>query len=121
MSNNVSSGGDLLPMFMPISFSGVYLCNGQIVGQPRKSECRQNARKMSKKCPKNAQKLSGGAENTIFGHFLDNFWLFGRCCSLVTLSNARPLQVYLVFEVFQERELKDMLAVSFLATRFAVI
>ena len=55
---------------------------------------------MSTKCPKNVEKclknvrkLSGGAENTIFGHFLDNFCLFGRCFCLVALSNARPLQV----------------------------
>ena len=41
----------------------------------------------------NVQKLSEGDENTIFGHFLDNFCLFGRCFCLVTLSNARPLQV----------------------------
>ena len=54
---------------------------------------------MSKKCPKMSlkglkmsKKLSRGAENTIFGHFLDNFCLFGRCFCLVTLSNARPLQ-----------------------------
>ena len=25
------------------------------------------------KCPKNAQEVSGGAQNTIFGHFSDNF------------------------------------------------
>ena len=50
-----------------------------------------NVDKMSKnveKCPKNVQKLSGGAENTVFGHFLDNFRLFGQCFCLVTLSNA---------------------------------
>ena len=47
-------------------------CNGQIVGQLRKSECLQNVRKC-RKCPKNVQKLSRGAENTIFGHFLDIF------------------------------------------------
>ena len=54
-------------------FAFVLGCNRQIVGQPRTRECRQNIRKMSKKCPKNVQKLSGGAENTIFGHFLTIF------------------------------------------------
>ena len=71
-------------------FSCPHTCNGQIVGQPRRWESRQNVRKMSKKCPKIVQKLSRGAESTIFGHFLDNFCLFGRCFCLVTLSNARP-------------------------------
>ena len=65
-------------------------CNGQIVGQPRK----RNFDKMSKKYRENVQKLSGGAENTIFGHFLENFCLFGGCFCLVTLSNARPLQLH---------------------------
>ena len=53
-------------------------CNGQIIGQPRKSN--------AEKCPKNVekmfeyvQKLSGGAANIIFGHVLDNFYLFGQC------------------------------------------
>ena len=50
-------------------------------------KCRETVRKMS-------EKLSGGAVNTIFGHFLDIFCLFGRCSCLVTLSNARPLQIY---------------------------
>ena len=49
-----------------------------------------NVQKMSEKCPKNIPKLSGGAENTIFGHPLDNPCLFGQCFGLVTLSNARP-------------------------------
>ena len=48
---------------------------------------------MSEKCRKNVEKLSRGAANTIFGHFLDKFCLFSRCFCLVTLSNARPLQV----------------------------
>ena len=48
--------------------------------------------KMSEKCPENVQKMSGGAENAIFGHFLDKFCLFGPCFCLVTLSNACPLQ-----------------------------
>ena len=46
-------------------------CNGQIVGQPRKRECRQNVRKMSKKmsekCPKNCPE----GLNT---QFSDIFW-----------------------------------------------
>ena len=64
-------------------------CNGQVVGQPRKRECRQ----MSEKCRKNVRNIvQMGAVNTIFGHFLDKFCLFGRCFCLVTLSNARPLQ-----------------------------
>ena len=42
-------------------------CNGQIVGQPRKRECRQNVRKMSKNCPE-------GLKNTVLlGHFLTIF------------------------------------------------
>ena len=47
-------------------------------------KCLKMCRKMSEKCPK--------IENTIFGHFWDNFCLFGRCFCLVTLSNARPVQ-----------------------------
>ena len=54
---------------------------------------------MSRKCPKNVQKLSGGTANTIFGHILDIFCLFGRCFCLVTLSNARPLQICGLFMV----------------------
>ena len=42
-------------------------CNGQIVGQPRKGECRQNVRKMSRK---NLQKLSEGLR----AQFSDIFW-----------------------------------------------
>ena len=41
-------------------------CNKKIVGQPGKRECRQNIQKMSEK---ESPKLSGGAENTISGHF----------------------------------------------------
>ena len=68
------------------------ICNGQIVRQARERGMSTNVRKMSKKCPRNVQKLSKGAENTIFGLFLDIFCLFGRCSCLMTLSNARPLQ-----------------------------
>ena len=54
-----------------MNHSKLLLCNGQIVGQPRKRECRQNVRKMSEmsKDVKKCQKMSegGGAENTIFG------------------------------------------------------
>ena len=57
------------------------------------TKCPKSVEKMSKKCSKNVQKLSGGAVNTIFGDFLDSFCLSGRCSCLVTLSNARPLQV----------------------------
>ena len=60
--------------------------------EPRKRECQQIVGEMSKKCPKNVRKLSGGAENTNFGHFLDNSCLFGRWSCLETLSNARPLR-----------------------------
>ena len=42
--------------------------------------------KISKNCPE-------GLKHTIFRHFLDVFCLFGRCVCLVTLSNARPLQL----------------------------
>ena len=52
------------------------------------TECQKNVQKMSE----NVQKLSGGAENAIFGHFLDSFCLLGRHFCLVTLSNARLLQ-----------------------------
>ena len=54
----------------------------------------ENVEKMSE----NVQKLSRGAENTIFGHFLDNLCLFGQCFCLVTLSNARPLQLYSIYK-----------------------
>ena len=63
------------------------VCNGQIVGQPRKRECRQNVRKMSENCPKIVRKLSGGAENTIFGHFLDKIFTY-----LVDALFAEPVQ-----------------------------
>ena len=53
------------------------------------TECPKNVENMSEEC---AQKLSRGTANTIFGHFLGIFCLFGRCFCLVTLSNARPLQ-----------------------------
>ena len=33
------------------------------------------------------------AENTILQTFFDNFCQFGRCFRLMTLSNARPLQL----------------------------
>ena len=54
---------------------------------------------MSTKCPKNVAKkcheknLKNWKGKTSFGHFLDNFGLFGQCLCLVTLSNARPLQM----------------------------
>ena len=63
-----------------------------VTGKPLDSPEKGNVDKMSEKCRKNVEKLSGGAERTIFGHCLDNFCLFGRCFCLVTLSNARPLQ-----------------------------
>ena len=66
-----------------------------VTGKSLDSPENGNVDKMSekcRKCAKNVQKLSRRAENTIFGHFLDNFCLFGRCFCLVTLSNARPLQ-----------------------------
>ena len=69
--------GGVSRYFAKVSGSGVSWIllnyNGQIVGQPRKRECRQNVREMSKNGPKNVQKLPDGAENTIFGHFLDIF------------------------------------------------
>ena len=65
-------------------------CNGQIVGQPRIGECRQNVRK----CPKNVQKLSKNCAEGLKTQFSDNFCLFGRCFCLVTLSNARLLQYH---------------------------
>ena len=68
-------------------------CSGQSVGQPRKRECRQNVEKMSE----NVQKFSGGAENTIFGHFWTIFaylvaafvW---RPCPMLARYNTEPLQ-----------------------------
>ena len=64
------------------------VATGKSLDSPEKG----NVDKMSKKCPENVEKLSAGAENTIFGHFLDNFCLFGRCFCLVTLSNVRLLE-----------------------------
>ena len=53
-------------------------CNGQIVGQPRQRECRQNVWEMSKNVRNMSHKLSGGGWShnfrTIFGQFSDNFW-----------------------------------------------
>ena len=67
-----------------------------VMGKSLDSPEKRNVDEMSEKCWKmseKCQKLSGGAENTIFGHYLDKFCLFGRCFCLVTLSNARPLQL----------------------------
>ena len=75
------TGSCLKQSFVPEDLTGKSLDSPEI-----KSECWQNVRKMSKKCPKNIQKFSGWAENTIFGHFLDNCCLFGRCFSLVQCS-----------------------------------
>ena len=82
--------------FLVLALRRVYVCNGQIVRQPRKWECRQNVRTMSKKCPKNVQKLSEGAESTIFGHFLDNFaylvdafFLFGDPVQCTPVTSLR--------------------------------
>ena len=50
------------------------VCNGRAwTGSPNKS-----LDQIGKNCPKNVQKLSRGAESTIFGQFLDNFWAFFR-------------------------------------------
>ena len=70
------------------------LVTGKPLYSPEKGNLDKMSEKCRKKCPENVQKLSGGAENTIFGHFLDIFCVFGRCFCLVTLSNARPLQRY---------------------------
>ena len=43
--------------------------------------------------------MSKRAENTIFGLFLDNVCLFGRCFCLVALSNARPLELQELFQL----------------------
>ena len=55
-------------------------CNGQIVGQPKKRECRQNVRKMSKKCLKMAKNCPEGLKTqysdmfwTIFAYLVDAF------------------------------------------------
>ena len=50
----------------------------------------KDVQKMSKKCPK----MSGGAESTICGYFVDLSCQFGRCFCLVALTNARPLQLW---------------------------
>ena len=66
-------------------------CSGQIIGQSRKRECRQNVRKMSKNCPKNVQKLSGGLKTqfsdifwTIFAYLVDALFGDPVQCSPVT-------------------------------------
>ena len=69
----------------------ICLVTGKSLDSPEKGNVNKMSEKNVEKCPKNVQKLPGGAENTIFGHVLDNFCLFGRCFCLVTLSNARPL------------------------------
>ena len=51
--------------------------------------------KMSDKCPKIVQR----AENTMSGHFFNNFGLLGPCFFLVTLSNACPLRVGIWFRL----------------------
>ena len=55
------------------------VCNGQIVGQPRKRECRQNVRKMSKKCPEGLKT-----------QFLDVLWQFLPICSMLLFGD--PVQ-----------------------------
>ena len=69
-----------------------WVVTGKSSGSPEKGNVDKMSENRRQKCPKNVQKLSRGAENTIFGHFLDIFCLFGRCFCLVTLSNARSLQ-----------------------------
>ena len=49
---------------------------------------------MSEKRPKNVEKCSEKVENTILGHVLDSFCLFGPCLCLAISSNACPLQIY---------------------------
>ena len=49
----------------------LFCSNGQTVGQPRKRECRQNVRKMSKKCPKNVQNFCPEGPKR---QFSDIFW-----------------------------------------------
>ena len=56
--------GDLL------SFRRANFCNGQIVGQPRKWECRQNVRKMSK----NVRKMSKNCPEGLKTQLSDIFW-----------------------------------------------
>ena len=74
-------------------------------GQPRQRECRLNFRKMSKKCPKTVPKLSGGTGNTIFRHFFDVFFLFGRCfgdpvqCSPITRLFSTLFSFFPIFGV----------------------
>ena len=68
-----------------------------VTGKSLDSPENGNVDKMSNKCP----------ENTTFRHFLGDFGLFGRRFCLVTLSNARPLQVQGNFgeKKFQNRKL----------------
>ena len=59
-----------------------FVCSVLVTGKALDSPEKGNVDKMSENCPE-------GLKHTIFGHFLDIFFLFGRCFSLVTLSNAR--------------------------------
>ena len=63
----------------------------------------------SEKYTKNVQKLSRGAENTIFGHFLPiwSMLLFADPVQCPPVTN-------LVSEVLQERDFMDMMADSYL-------
>ena len=51
-----------------------------VTGKSLDSPENGNVDEMSEKYRKNVRKLSGGAANTIFRHFLDISCLFGRCC-----------------------------------------
>ena len=75
------------------------------MGKSLDSPAKGSVDKMSEKCRKNlenVEKLSGGAENTIFGHVLDNFlpiwWmlLFGDPvqCSPVTTQPWFPSELF---------------------------
>ena len=79
------------------SASWAYSCNGQIVGQPRKQECRQNVRKcrkMSGKCPKIVQRGCKHNFRTFFGQFLPiwSMLLFGDPVQCTPVTSLLPLQ-----------------------------
>ena len=73
-------------------------CNGQIVGQPPKKECRQKVPKMSKKCPKMFKYCPEGLKTQFSDMFLDKFCLFGRCFCLVTCPMLARLSTCLTLQ-----------------------
>ena len=81
------------PPNLPRISSSAQRCNGQIVGQPRKRECRQNVRKcrknvrkMSKNCPEGLKTQFSDIFRTFFAYLVDAFvW---RPCPM--LARCKP-------------------------------